>query len=339
MHTAYDERSEAVPLNGDVKSFRLIWQGCMIRLARSKSLKRAAQEMSATSHLATRFVAGPTVEDGIRVTRELDLAGMRSSLFYLGEYVNSPGLVAENVAAKLAIAAALGRSEWDVHVSVDPTQVGFSIDPDTARRHLRHIAQAVQAAAGSRAGIHRLMLDMEDADVTSPTIALHDELRAAGLPVALTLQAYLKRTALDLNATITRGGSMVRLVRGAFAAGADIAYVKLEDIRANYLKLADRMLSIESMDNGFYPVFATHDERLQEQTIDVAERRGWRPKQYEFEMLYGARPDLAKQLSDRGYRVRMYVPFGADWFPYAVRRVGENPRTAYLLASAALLGP
>lgn len=175
------------------------------------------------------------------------------------------------------------------------------------------------------------MFDMEDASVVDSTVALHDEFKEKGLPVALTLQAYLKRTANDMRAQLDTG-SRVRLVKGAFAAHSGIAYTRQKDIKANYRNLVEMMLSSEGKEKGFYPIFATHDDAIQQFAIDVARRNGWKPAQYEFEMLLGVRSDVARDLAARGERVRLYVPFGRDWWPYAVRRIGENPRNAALLA-------
>lgn len=175
------------------------------------------------------------------------------------------------------------------------------------------------------------MFDMEDASLNDPTIALHDRFQADGLPVALTLQAYLRRTAADLEAQI-RQGSRARLVKGAFAAGSGIAYTKQAEIKENSRRPMARMFSAEARDAGFYPIVATHDTRLQDFACDLADRNGWQTGAYAFEMLLGARGDGAEALAQSGRRTRLYVPFGENGWPHAVRRIGENPRNAVLLA-------
>ena len=311
---------------------RRTWQSAMIGLARSQRTKAFMQRTRLTSGLATRYVAGSRPEDGVsRAEALLSRHGIRSSLFYLGEYVETPSLVAENVANKLAVVEALGAAGLDVHVSIDPTQVGHGLDPALARRHILTIAEAVARASNNRPGVHCAMLDMEDQSVIDPTIALHDALRAAGLPAALTLQAYLRRTEDDLAKQI-QSGSRIRLVAGAFAAGRDVAFTRRADIKANFRRLIERMFSPAARDRGFYPIVATHDDRLHAHTVEQAERHGWRPGDYEFEMLLGVRGDVAEALARAGQRVRLYVPFGQDWWPHAVRRIGEHPRNAWLLA-------
>jgi proline dehydrogenase len=310
---------------------RRAWQRGMIALARSDTLKTTIQKTRAASALATRYVAGVTAQEGVERAAALRAKrAIHGSLFYLGEYVDRAELVAENVAAKLAAAALLGRAGLDVHMSVDPTQIGHSFDPAAARRHAFAIAEAVAQAAGDRPGVHALMLDMEDQSVTDATIALHDAMRSAGLPAALTLQAYLRRTEADLRAQI-RCGARVRLVKGAFAADSSAAFTRRAEIKASWRRLIDLMFSREARDTGFYPIIATHDDRLHRYAIERAAANDCRAGDYEFEMLLGVRSDVAEDLARRGERVRLYLPFGRDWWPYAVRRIGENPRNAWLL--------
>lgn len=308
------------------------WQLVMIKLACSPTAVQFMQGSRATSFLADKYVAGHDPAQAMRIVDELwSTHKIRSSLFYLGEYVNHLDLVAENVANKLAIVCALEDTNLDVHVSVDPTQIGQSLDSALARDNALRIAEEIRRAAGNRTGVHCLMLDMEDASVIDATIALHDGLKQKNFPVALTLQAYLKRTVSDLETQI-EAGSQVRLVKGAFVADSSYAYTRQKDIRANYRRLIEMMFSPRAKENGFYPIIATHDGRIQEFAMDVAQRNGWEPQQYEFEMLLGVRSDRARSLAQLGERVRLYVPFGRDWWPYAVRRIGENPRNAILLA-------
>jgi proline dehydrogenase len=310
---------------------RRAWQQGMIALARSETVKTAIQETRAASALATRYVAGATAQDAVGRAAALRAErSIRGSPFYLGEYVDRAELVAENVAAKLTAAALLGRAGLDVHVSVDPTQIGQSLDPATARHNAFAIAEAVAQAADDRLGVHALMLDMEDQSVIDATIALHDAIRSAGLPAALTLQAYLRRTEADLRAQIRRP-ARVRLVKGAFAAGSKVAFTRQAAIKANSRRLIDLMFSHEARDAGFYPIIATHDDRLHAYARERAAANNWRAGDYEFEMLLGVRRDVAENLARQGERVRLYLPFGRDWWPYAVRRIGENPRNAWLL--------
>ena len=313
--------------------FRNTWQKGMITLARSKRAKHFMQTSRATSFLRGKYVAGENEAEGVeRALALLQDHGIRSSLFYMGEYVDTLDLVAQNVENKVKVAEALRDNALDIHVSVDPTQIGHHIDPALVEDRALRIAGTIKDAIGNKTdGVNCLMFDMEDASLNDPTIAIHNKLQDEGFPVALTLQAYLYRTEADLAEQIARG-SRVRLVKGAFAAGAELAFQSTNDIKDNSRKLIGMMLSQEAREAGFYPIIATHDTRLHDFAIAQARRNGWERGTYEFEMLLGVREDVGKRLSEDGERVRLYVPFGRDWWPHAARRLGENPANAALLA-------
>ena len=149
----------------------------------------------------------------------------------------------------------------------------------------------------------------------------------------MTLQAYLFRTEDDLKRIVQSGGA-VRFVKGAFAENDDIAFTRRSDIDRNYLKLSRFMLSEEARSTSSYPAFATHDAALIDEIVTTANRGGWKKGEYEFEMLYGVRRDLQEKLVQSGQRLRLYIPFGRDWWPYAVRRVGESLRNVKFLMRA-----
>ncbi|WP_114009846.1 proline dehydrogenase family protein [Cohaesibacter intestini] len=309
---------------------RRFWQKGMIALARSSRLKHFMQSNRGASKLATRYVGGDNVVEALDCANRLSRSNIRSSLFYLGEYVDTHELVDRNITSINRAIDMISLSELDGHLSVDPTQVGCSIDWDKGAAAFWPIAEALKKAVGERDGVHCLMIDMEDDSVVERTVALYHALHADGYPVALTLQAYLKHTEGDLEKVIRQGGK-VRLVKGAFVAGSDIAHVGNAAVKANYYRLVDRMLSKEALEYGFYPIFATHDHEIHGYAIETARANGWPQCSYEIEMLYGARDDVAEELSAHGERVRLYLPFGADWWPYAIRRIGENPKNLNLL--------
>jgi proline dehydrogenase len=315
-----------------------MWQSWMIALARSPGVTRWMQGNRATAALARRFVAGANTPEAMAVARDLEQAGFKTSLYYLGEYVTDPAIVAENGKQKIEVAEQLAAARLQVHVSIDSTQIGYAIDEQAGDElalkigaRVRELGQADGRQAGASAPV--LMLNMEDADYVDRILALRARLLAAGVPVAQTLQAYLKRSAADLAPIIAAGGQ-VRLVKGAFADPRPHAYQGKAEIDDNYLALARRMLSAEAKASGFRPVFGTHDDALIAEIRLIAKNAGWQPGQYEFEMLYGVRTELQRQLRAAGEQVRVYLPYGRDWWPYAVRRVGESPRNAALLARA-----
>ena len=315
-----------------------LWQRTMIALARSARVRDFMQRNPGMTKLARRFVAGPDAASAIATAHHLlDKKGIHASFFYLGEYVDRQELVRENVDQKLGIAGLLKGEMLDVHISVDPTQIGLQTDPAEVAPHAFAIARAILQAAAGRPGIHCIMLDMEDSSVVDFTLALHDDLRRLELPAAITLQAYLRRSEGDLRRLIA-SGARVRLVKGAFVGRSDVAFTSESEIKSNYRRLIELMLAPEAQASGFYPIIATHDDRIQAWAIALARQNGWPQGSYEFEMLLGVRSDIAEGLAQQGERVRLYVPFGRDWWPYAVRRIGENPANGLLLARSLFSG-
>jgi len=311
---------------------RRAWQNAMIGLARSARLTRFVQGSRLGATLARRYIAGATSEAALARATQLKTTGsIRGSLFFLGEYVSDLATIETTVLEQLSIVAQLAGSPLDLHVSVDPTQIGHMLDPALARRNAFAVAEAIAAAPKDATRVTAMMIDMEDQSFTDPTIALHDALRDGGLPVALTLQAYLRRTEADLSRQIARGAH-VRLVKGAFVAGAATSFTHRAEIKANSRRLIDLMFSPAARDSGFYPSIATHDEALQRYAAERAAANGWPDDAWEIEMLLGVRDPLATALAASGRRVRLYLPFGRDWWPYAIRRIGENPANAILLA-------
>ena len=312
-----------------------LWQRSMIVLARSEPLKRFMQSRAALSQLATRFVGGRNVAEAAGTSVGLRAKGYRASLYYLGEYVEDVSVIKRSVAELLAITGKLAELKLETHISVDPTQIGHQVSDEMARDNAQIIAQEIKRVRTGTAptSADLLMLDMEDSSVTTATIALYEVLRRASLPAAVTLQAYLFRSEGDLKSIVQSGGA-VRLVKGAFAENDDIAFTRRSDIDRNYLRLVRLMLSEEARSTSFYPAFATHDAGIIDEIVKTASREGWKPGEYEFEMLYGVRRDLQEKLLQSGQRLRLYLPFGRDWWPYAVRRVGESLRNAQFLLRA-----
>lgn len=315
------------------------WQSWMIRLARSPRVKRWMQANRAAASLAGRFVGGADAAQAIKVARDLRRAGFATSLYYLGEYVEDPAVVAENGRQKIAVAESLHAAQLQIHVSIDSTQIGFAIDEQAGEQLALRIGARIRDLQALQPGGAQpvLMLNMEDAEFVDRILGLRARLLAADVPVAQTLQAYLKRTADDLAPIIAAGGH-VRLVKGAFADPRPHAFQSRAEIDGNYLTLARMMLSVEAKASGFRPVFGTHDADLAAKIRAIAKAGGWQPGDYEFEMLYGVRAELQRHLLAEGEQVRLYLPFGRDWWPYAVRRVGESPRNAALLARAVVSG-
>ncbi|MGB7758456.1 MAG: proline dehydrogenase family protein [Bryobacteraceae bacterium] len=300
-----------------------VWQNTMIALARSGSLTRRVQSHSRISSAANQFVGG--LDEGAAIGTALDLRqrGIRASLFFLGEYITDPAVTRQTVDSLVRLLPALDRLGLDTHVSVDPTQIGYAIRDELGEENALRLAAAFPA---QRSKHSLLMIDMEDASYVDRTIGLRSLLASHGVPAAITLQAYLRRTESDLAGLLRDRAPCVRLVKGAFSERSRIAWTRQPQITEAYLRLAALMLSDKARDGGLFPVFATHDEALMDSIRGLARESGCPPGQYEFEMLYGVRPALQAKILAAGDQLRLYVPYGANWWPYTARRIGENPR-------------
>ncbi len=308
------------------------WQKSMIAVACSKPLRAMGEAVGRKTGLSDQFVSAGDADGHVARALALQASGIRISSFYLGEYVEDIGQVRETVDQLSHVMPGLHQAGLDVHVSIDPSQLGYMQDPAILAGNVDLIAAQIReiAAQADSAQTIRLMIDMEDFDMVDDTLALHHRLCDAGVPVAQTLQARLHRTEADLGDMIARG-TMVRLVKGAMAPPASVAFTNRDQIDRNYTKLAGMMLSDTAKQSGFFPVFGSHHRELVMNIAKLADQNGWSRDGFEFEMLYGVNQPLQRELVEAGYRLRLYAPFGQDWWAYAWRRVGENPRNLGLL--------
>ena len=283
-------------------------------LARSATLKKIASRygMRSPTSFARRFIAGETVEEAIQAARRVERSGLLQTLDYLGESVET---LAEADAATrdylrvtdAVIAAGIGRN-----LSLKLTQLGLDVDRASAVDNLRRILE--------RAQDFFVRLDMESSHYTETTLSIFETMWQQNYRnIGAVLQADLMRTEKDLE-RIMALGARIRLVKGAYREPASIAYPSKADVDAAYVKLMKKLLL-----EGHYPAIATHDEAMIHQAQRYAAEQHIPKDRFEFQMLYGIRRDLQARLVQHGYRVRVYVPFGREWFPYFMRRLGERP--------------
>jgi proline dehydrogenase len=310
---------------------RRIWQRTMIRLACHDGLRTRVESSDRLVALAGRFVAGPDVATAQRKAEEFAQAGIHASIYYLGEYVDSEALVEENVKNIIAAIEHFSQTNLDWFISVDPTQIGYSISDELGWTNAQRIGAAMANAPEGR----YIMVDMEDASYVDKTIELYERLVGSNIPAGITLQTYLFRTEDDFKRLAAQGAT-IRMVKGAFVASRRIAYTRKRDIDDAYLRLTLLALSPGMKDAGLRPIFATHDDRILDILTPVAEANGWQPGEYEIEMLLGVREPLQRQLAGQQHMVRVYMPFGEAWWPYSIRRVGENPANVRFVLRALL---
>jgi proline dehydrogenase len=285
----------------------------LISLSHRRSLARLAVRSSLTRPVVARFVAGETLEEALPAIAALRRAGLRTTIDVLGESVTSPELAAAAVDRYLATLAALSARGLDANISLKLTQMGLEIGREGCQANVMRIVEAARDAAGF------IRFDMEDHTKTDATLdiwrAAHDRYPQVGV----VIQSALRRSSADVDAIVAVRGS-VRLCKGAYDEPGSVAYRTKGAVDANYARLMERLLLAD-----VYPALATHDPRLIARAIGIAEREGIARDRFEFQMLYGVRRDLQRMLVDRGYRVRIYVPYGREWYPYFMRRLAERP--------------
>jgi proline dehydrogenase len=284
-----------------------------ISLSHRRSLARMAVRSPLTRPVVARFVAGETLEEALPALEALSRAGLRTTVDVLGESVTSPELASAAADRYIATLPALASRGLDANVSVKLTQMGLAIGPDVCRANVMRILDAARAVDGF------VRFDMEDHTQTDATLAIWREAQAAYPRVGVVIQTALRRSAADVDAIIAAGGS-VRLCKGAYDEPASVAYRQKKTVDANYARLMERLLK-----SGQYHALATHDPALIARALAFAEAEGIDRDRFEFQMLYGVRRDLQRMLEERGYTVRIYVPYGREWYPYFMRRLAERP--------------
>jgi proline dehydrogenase len=285
-------------------------------LAGSPVLARLASRygMRRTDSFARRFIAGETTAEAIAVARAIERGGMGITLDYLGEQVTSTAAAASATQAYLEIMNEIQQAGIGRNLSVKLTQLGLSVDRATSVDNLRRILDAGGAAE------FFVRVDMEQSSTTDQIFDAVETLWNIGYHNSgIAVQAYLRRSASDI-ARLNALGISVRLVKGAYNEPADVAFPHKADVDAAFISLMETLL-----EHGNRPAIATHDPEMIDRTIHFAERQGISKDRWEFEMLYGVRRDLQISLAAKGYGVRLYIPFGRQWFPYFMRRLGERP--------------
>lgn len=273
--------------------------------------------------LASRFVAGETIETAIKAAKVLNTDGTMVSLDLLGESVSSGEETADARDEVIRILDAIADTGVDGNVSVKLTQLGLDIDRVLCAENMSQIlTRAKELDIFVR-------IDMESSEYAARTLDVFEELHGTyGNMTGVVIQSYLRRSASDIEDLIARG-ARVRLCKGAYAEPPELAFQDMKDVRSSFVELMKRLL-----DDGTYPGIATHDERLVEQAVQYVEANGIPSERFEFQMLYGVRRDLQKRLRGQGFNVRIYIPFGSNWYPYLMRRLAErSSNVAFMVGS------
>jgi proline dehydrogenase len=285
-------------------------------LAGSQGLKSLASRygMRAGGGFARRFIAGESVEEAIDAARVIERDGLMVTLDFLGESVASMAEADAATRAYLGVLDKIATSGVERNISLKLTQLGLTIDRATCVDNLRRILEA------ARAKDFFVRIDMENSPFTAVTLDVFETMWQQGYRNAgVVLQSCLPRSEADAE-RMNALGARVRLVKGAYKEPKDVAYQSKAEVDEAFVRIMRLLLA-----GGQYPAIATHDEAMIAATRAFAAERAIAPAAYEFQMLYGIRRDLQARLKKEGYRVRVYVPFGREWFPYFMRRLGERP--------------
>jgi proline dehydrogenase len=285
-----------------------------------RALVRAlpAVPRSVVRRVSSRYIAGPSLDDAVRVVRELNAGRRMATIDVLGEDVRSADEAAAITRAYHDVLARIHDEGLTSSVSVKPTALGLELGPELCRANF----EAVVGDARERGAFVRI--DMEDSSTTDATLALYRELRAGGLDnVGVVLQSRLRRTLDDV-----AGLADVRLCKGIYLEPDAIAFQDPDEVRASFVRCLEALLA-----QGSYVALATHDDELIAASTRILRERGLTPDRYEFQMLLGVTPERGDDLVRDGHRLRIYVPFGTHWYEYSLRRLKENPRIAGYVAA------
>ena len=271
------------------------------------------------ARLSRAYIAGDSLEKAVACCQQLNREGFRVTIDILGEFVTHFEQAEESCEGYKQVLKAIAEHQIDGNISIKPTSFGLLLDKE---RCFKLIDQLMKQVAEQDTFMR---LDMEDSPCTDMTIDFYNRYRKTYGPkhVGIVLQAYLHRTVDDIKAITANGSSHFRICKGIYVEPESIAYKDYEEVRANFLKSLNTMF-----DAGAFVGIATHDDYLVEEAEKIIKARGLGPEHYEFQMLLGVRERLRDQIKAAGHKLRIYVPFGKDWYGYSVRRLKENPSLA-----------
>ena len=286
-------------------------------IAQSNTLKKMASRygMRSAASFARRFIAGETIEEAIAVTRAVSARGVLVTMDLLGESVTNLDEAAAATREYLEVVEAITASGVERNISLKLTQLGLDVDKATAIDNIRKILERAEPAG------FFVRIDMESSAYTDVTLEIFETLWRHGYrQIGVVLQSALYRSEERDLARIIALGARIRLVKGAYREPKSVAHQKKSDVDAAYARMMRTLIT-----DGNYPALATHDPQMIELAREWAREHGVASDRFEFQMLFGIRRDLQAMLVKAGYRVRVYVPFGRQWFPYFMRRLGERP--------------
>ena len=288
-------------------------------LSKRPALRRWMEAWPPSHKVTRRFVAGDTLEEALGVCERLQSEKVFSTLDHLGENVSTLAEASASCDAYVSALEQIGDRRLSSTIAIKLTQFGLDLSGDACLENVRRL-EAKAKIAGSRVEI-----DMESSAYTERTLAMAIQAGSECGCVRVCVQAYLQRSTGDIE-RLNAAGVPVRLVKGAYREPPSVAIPSKQDVDANYVVLMKNLL-----DHGVYPAIATHDEKIIQEAIEYVEGRSIRQDSFEFQMLYGIRRDLQRKLIDAGFRLRLYVPYGTEWYPYFMRRLADRPANLWFV--------
>lgn len=288
-------------------------------LSRRQALRKWMESWPPSHKVTRRFVAGDTLAEALAVCEQLQQEGVLSTLDHLGENVRTLEEASASCDAYVNALEQIGQRRLSSTIAIKLTQFGLDLSESACLENVRRLEAKAKTAAS------RVEIDMESNAYTERTLKLAIQAGQECGCVRVCVQAYLHRSAADIE-RLNSASVPVRLVKGAYREPPDVAFPKKKDVDSNYVALMKALL-----DRGVYPALATHDERIIQQAIEYVRGRGIRADSFEFQMLYGIRRDLQRLLIQQGYRLRLYVPYGTEWYPYFMRRLAERPANLWFV--------
>jgi proline dehydrogenase len=298
----------------------------LLELAKSSRLRRWITSNGATRRMARRFVPGEELAPAIQAVRACNKVGMTASLDHLGENVVTREDAERARTSYTEALDQIAAEGVDANVSLKLTHLGLDLGGEFCAEQLRTVTRRAEELGNF------VRVDMEDSAYTDRTLGIVKQARAESAAVGTVIQAYLYRSEEDIRELLGIG-CRIRLVKGAYKEPSRIAFPSKKDVDANFIKLMKILLT-----SGTYHALATHDPKMIEAAICFAAEQNIAKDKFEFQMLYGIRTDLQSSLVRQGYRVRVYIPFGQDWFPYFMRRLAERPANLVFFAKNLLRG-
>ncbi|OGF67366.1 MAG: hypothetical protein A2Y62_07365 [Candidatus Fischerbacteria bacterium RBG_13_37_8] len=297
----------------------MLLRSILLYLSRKKKFAESIMKFSVFNKMALRFVAGHTINDAVESAHKLNQTKITATFDHLGENVLTDEQAIESANEYIVILNEINKHKCIANASLKLTQMGLDISPSLCLSNVEKIVKRANELNNF------IRIDMESSNYTDLTLDIFQKLRKQYNNVGIVIQAYLYRSEKDIDEILKMKGS-IRLCKGAYMEPSTVAFKKKKETDLNFIKLTEKLL----LDSEYHAI-ATHDEKMIQATLDIAKKNNVPNNHYEFQMLYGIRRERQLELVQQGYNMRIYVPYGKEWYPYFMRRLGERPANIFFI--------